>query len=153
MQHVFIPIDKPLNSIWTTIQFHLGQTPVNLASTCSPSKGSTWTTRSRAPLLMLPKWTGCLEMAIATTAITASPTIPRVRPWSSHCLFSLGHKLHNLLISLFPRRTSRYRLKSSSGMAAFKGIAWNTEPLKPAFAWFLSLGISLNDSKLSITWL
>ena len=153
MQHLFISIGKPLNCISTIIELQLGQTPANLAATSSSSIETIWTTRRGAPLVTLPKWTGRLEMAITNTAMTASPTIPPVQPWILHRLFSLGHKLHNLLISLFPRRTSRYRLKSSSGMAAFKGIAWNTEPLKPAFAWFLSLGISLNDSKLSITWL
>ena len=73
-------IDKPLNWMSTIIQFHLGQTPANLAAMSSHSKERIWTTRRGAPLVTLPKWTGRLEMTIATTAITASLTTPVVRP-------------------------------------------------------------------------
>ena len=60
--------------------FILRQTPANLTTTSSPSKENIWVTRRGAPVVTPPKWTGCLEMAITTTAITATPTIPPVRP-------------------------------------------------------------------------
>ena len=64
----------------TIIYFRLGQTPANLTATSCPSEGRLWATRRGAPLVTPPKWRGRLEMAIATTAITAMPTIPPVRP-------------------------------------------------------------------------
>ena len=88
-------------------------------------------------------------MAIATTAITATTTIPPVWPCISHRLFSLRQAPELSHYPRFPRRACRYCLKPSSGMAAFWDIAWNREPWKPAFAWFLSLEINFNDSKIS----
>ena len=99
MQSVFILIDKS-NFMTTMSQFHLRQIPGNLTAT---RLRFCWATRWGAPLITPPKWTGCLEMAIVTTAIAATPTIPPVWPWISHRLFSLRHKLHNLLIILISK--------------------------------------------------
>ena len=80
MQRLFILIDEPLNRLSTIIKFQLRQTPAKLTATSSPSEGNIWAKRRGAPLVTPPKWTGCLEMAITTTAITATPTIPPVQP-------------------------------------------------------------------------
>ena len=81
MQSVFILIDKPINFITTISQFHLQQAPAILTATSSPSVGRRdWATSRETSLITSPKWTGCLEMAIATTAMAATPTIPPVWP-------------------------------------------------------------------------
>ena len=81
MQSVFILIDKSINFITTISQLHLQRTPAILTATSSPSVGRRdWATIRGAPFITSPKWTGCLEMAIATTAIAATSTIPPVWP-------------------------------------------------------------------------
>ena len=104
-----IQIDEPLSRISTIIQFHLRQTPANLTATSSPSEENIWATRRGAPVVTPPKWTGCLEMAITTTAITGFPPhrpYHHTGPFLNRSILSQVYSSHGTIVCIFlPHRS------------------------------------------------
>ena len=112
-----------------------------------------WTTRRGAALVTLPKWwTSRLEMAIATTAIATSPPTPPVRPWISHHLFSLGHTLRNLLITLVSKENFQVSFQDIIRDGSFLGHCLKYRAIETHFRVVFSLETSFNDITY-ITWL